>query len=130
MSPSVILPPILSIFSSENDGMLTRTSNVIEERYLGIIFDGDLKFASHVDQIVMKANRVYSLLEIIKFTFVSIDANTIRLLCVTLVCPISDYSSTAWNPYLMTNICKLEAVQRRATKPIPSFYNMSYSEGL
>ena len=30
----------------------------------------------------------------------------------------------------MKNIRKLEAVQRRATKLIPSFYNMSYSERL
>ena len=39
-------------FSSENDGMLTRISTVTKEMDLGI---GDLKFTSHVDQIVMKA---------------------------------------------------------------------------
>ena len=30
----------------------------------------------------------------------------------------------------MKNIRKLEAVQRRATKLIPSFYNLTYSERL
>ena len=94
---------------------------------MGIVFDGDLKFTSHVNQIVMKANRV---LGTIKRTFISRDANTIRLLYVTLVRPILDYASTVWNPHLMKNIRKLEAVQRRATKLIPSFYNMSYSERL
>ena len=100
---------------------------VVEEKDLGVVFDKDLKFTSHVNQIVMKANRV---LGIIKRTFASRDANTIRLLYVTLVRPILDYASTVWNPHLMKNIHKLEAVQRRATKLIPSFYNLTYSERL
>ena len=64
-----------------------------EDRDLGIVFDEDLKFTSHVNQIVIKAN-------------------ALRLLYVTLVRPISDYSLTVWNPYFMKNINKLEAVQR------------------
>jgi len=50
-------------FSSENDGMLTRISTVTEEIDLGIVFDGDLKFASHVNQIVLKANRVLGIIK-------------------------------------------------------------------
>ena len=50
---------------------------VVEEKDLRVVFDKDLKFTSHVNQIVMKANRV---LGIIKHTFASRDANTIRLL--------------------------------------------------
>ena len=112
-------------FSSENEANMI--SMVVEEKDLGVVFDKDLKFTSHVNQIVMKANRV---LGIIKRTFASRDANTIRLLYVTLVRPILDYASTVWNPHLMKNIRKLEAVQRRATKLIPSFYNLTYSERL
>jgi len=62
--------------------------------------------------------------------FASRDAHTIRLLHTTLVHPILDYAWTIWNPYLMKDICKLEAVQRRATKLIPSFHNMAYSQRL
>ena len=69
----------------------------------------------------MKANRV---LGIIKRTFASRDAHSVRLLYVTLVHPILDYLLTVWNPYLMKNIRKLEAAQSRATKLIPSFYNI------
>ena len=42
----------------------------------------------------------------------------------------AQFWSTVWNAHLMKNICKLEAVQRRATKLIPSFYNLTYSERL
>ena len=66
-------------------------SMVVEEKDLGVVFDKNLKFTSHANQIVMKANRV---LGIIKRTFASRDANTIRLLYVTLVRPILDYAST------------------------------------
>ena len=44
---------------------------VEEEKDLGIVFDGQLKFSSHINQIVMKVNRV---LGIIKRTFASRDA--------------------------------------------------------
>ena len=71
---------------------------VAEEKDLGIVFDGQLKFSSHINQTVAKANRV---LGIIKRTFASRDANTIRLLYITLVRPILDYGSTVWNPHLM-----------------------------
>jgi len=100
---------------------------VAEEKDLGIVFDGQLKFSSHINQTITKANRV---LGIIKRTFASRDANTIRLLYITLVRPILDYGSTIWNPHLMKNIRKLEAVQRRATKLISSFNNLTYFERL
>ena len=83
-------------FSSEIEANMI--SMVVEEKDLGVVFDKDLKFTSHVNQIVMKANRV---LGIIKRTFASRDANTIRLLYVTLVRPILDYASTVWNPHLI-----------------------------
>ena len=58
-------------------------SMIVEGTDLVVAFDKDLKFTSHVNQIVMKANRV---LGIIKRTFASRDANTIRLLYVTYSC--------------------------------------------
>ena len=39
-------------------------------------------------------------------------------------------ASTIWNPYFMKDIRKLEAVQRRATKLIPSLHDMTYSQRL
>jgi len=104
--------------------MSTRISAVLEERDLSIVFDGDLKFTSHVNQIVMKVNRS---LGIIKRTFAS---HCKIVVCYSCSPNFGLYSSTVWNPYLMKNIHKLEVVQRRATKLILSFYNMSYSERL
>ena len=61
--------------------MLTRISTVAEERDLGIVFGWDLKFTSHVNQIVIEAKRV---LGIIKHTFASGDAHTLKLFFLLL----------------------------------------------
>lgn len=72
-----ILSVIMSLhtdyyFSSENEA----NAAVIEEKDLGIVFNKESKFTSHVNQIVMKTNRV---LGAIKWTFTSRDVNMIRL---------------------------------------------------
>ena len=40
-------------------------SMVVEEKDLGVVFDNDLKFTSHVNQIVMKASRVLGIIKCI-----------------------------------------------------------------
>ena len=65
---------------------------------LGITFNSNLQFKSHINRIIHKVNNI---LGIIKCTFRSRDANTIRLFYTTLVRPILDYASTIWNPSLM-----------------------------
>jgi len=55
-------------------------STVTEERDLGIVIEGDLKFTSHVNEIVMKANKVLGT------TIISKDANTIRFSVVHNPC--------------------------------------------
>ena len=107
-------------FSPEDDGMLTRISTLTEKRDLGIVFNRDLKFTFHVNQIVMKANRI---LGTIKRIFACRDANTINCcMCVTLVHPIFGLCINCLEPSSYENIRRLEAVQRRATKLAPSFY--------
>ena len=52
------------------------------------------------------------------------------ILYKSLVRPILEYASPVWSPYLKKDIMRLEKVQRRATKLIPSLHNLSYSERL
>jgi len=66
----------------------------------------------------------------IKRNFNSSDPIIIRSLYTTLVRPILDYASTIWNPYHLGNIRELEKIQRRATKLIPTFQNLPYSDRL
>ncbi len=47
-----------------------------------------------------------------------------------LIRPKLEYAQAVWNPYLQGSIYAIEAVQRRATKLIPGFSNLKYSERL
>jgi len=74
--------------SNNDDDSAHPITIVSSERDLGITFDKDLKFTDHLNLVVQKAN---SVLGIIKLTFTCRDANTIRLLYITLIRPILDY---------------------------------------
>ena len=102
-------------------------STVQEEKDLGVTFDENLHFKTHINQIIHKANNV---LGTIKRNFNSRDPVVIRLLYTTLVRPILDYASTIWNPHLLGKIHELENIQRRATKLIPTLQNLPYSDRL
>ena len=45
-----------------------------------------------------------------------------------LIRPKLEYAQAVWNPYHQGSIYASEAVQRRATKLIPGFSNLEYSE--
>ena len=52
------------------------------------------------------------------------------LLFRALVRPILEYAQSVWSPYLKKHIDMIENVQRRSTKVIPGFKNLTYEERL
>jgi hypothetical protein len=58
------------------------------------------------------------------------DKDTILRLYKSLVRPQLEYCIQVWNPYLKQDIEKLEKVQRRATKMIWGYKDLSYEERL
>ena len=63
---------------------------------------------------------------LIRRTFTYIDEPTFLMLYKALVRPHLEYANSVWNPY----ITALENVQRRATKLIPGFKDMTYENRL
>ncbi|MCL4119882.1 UNVERIFIED_CONTAM: hypothetical protein GTU68_034584 [Idotea baltica] len=63
-------------------------------------------------------------------TFQYLDKKTFVPLYKSIVRKHLDFASSAWYPYKVKHIEQIEAVQRRATRQIPSFKNMSYPERL
>ena len=47
-----------------------------------------------------------------------------------LIRPTLEYAVAVWNPHLSRDVDAVESVQRRTTKIIPGFRNMSYEERL
>ena len=97
------------------------------EKDIGVHIDSNLNFDKHINYSINKANRV---LAITKRTFDYMDEEIFLQLYKGLVRPQLEYASSVWAPHLMKHIDALEAIQRRATKQIPGFEHLSYSERL
>ena len=105
----------------------TTLMETTEEKDLGVLIDKDLKFTSHIKSIVAKANRMIGL---IKISFESIDKEMFLILYKALVRPLLEYCVHSWSPHFETDITLLENVQRRATRMVREFSQLSYEERL
>ena len=105
---------------SMNEKQLT----VVEkEKVLGVLLSNNLKFNEHIDKMVSKAN---SILGLIKRTFHHWTKEGFSMVYRTYVRPHLEYAVQAWSPQTRGNINKVEKVQRRATKLVPSIKHLSY----
>ena len=101
--------------------------HVVDMKDLGVLFDSDLSFCTHIHEKIKKA---YHMLGIINRNFKNIDKSTFLLLYNSLVRSILEFSNSVWNPYKKYLIAAIERVQKRATKMIGSCKKMPYSERL
>ena len=98
-----------------------------QEKDLGVTINRSGKSSVQCGIAVKKANAVLGMIKR-NITFKSKE-NMVRLY-KSLVRPRLEYCVQAWNPYLQKDIEKLERVQRRATKLIEGFRNLSYEARL
>ena len=101
--------------------------HVFEEKDLGVIFDSELKFEEHISAKVQKANAIAGL---IRRSFTYLDGQLFKKLFSSFVRPHLEYACAVWSPFLKKNITAIENVQRRGTKLIDGFFNLTYDERL
>ncbi len=94
---------------------------------LGVTITSNLKFSQHCKEAACKAIKMLGFINI-NFSFKNKDI--ILPMCISLARLHLEYAVQFWSPHCAKNIAKLEAVQRRATKMIPSLRNKSYEERL
>ena len=94
---------------------------------LGVIFDKNLKFDSHIDK---KVNKAYSILGFINRNFRNMNLKSFVLIYKSMVRSHVEYTNSVWSPYKIMDIEKIEKVQKRATKMINSIKNLSYENRL
>lgn len=91
---------------------------------LGVIFDTDLNFSSHIDDIVRKANStLFCMLRNIKCS----DKEILLRLYKSYVLPRLEYCSPVWSPHLKKDILKIEKVQHVFTRLL--WYRISHPLG-
>ncbi len=94
---------------------------------LGVKIASNLKF---LQQCIDAANRANRMLGFIKRNFLFKEKYVILPLYNSLVRLHLEYAVQFWSLHHAKDIAKLEGVQRRATKIIPSLRNKSYEERL
>ena len=105
----------------------TTLATTKKEKDLGVLITPNLKPTEQVTQAASVAN---SMLGKIRRTFSCLDQHILVPIYKALVRPRMEFAVQAWCPYLQKDILKLEKVQRRATKLIPSIAGLPYEERL
>ena len=120
-------PPETNYTMRQSDNTILDIKDETTERDLGVAIDNHLNFKLHISQTVSQTNR---LLGMIRRSFEHLDQETFLYLYKGLIRPKLEYAQAVWNPHLQGSIYAIEAVQRRATKLVPGFSNLEYSERL
>ena len=82
-------------------------------RDLGIHFQSNLRFSTHLDVITLRARKaLFCLFRAVK----SSDFIILLKLYKSCVVPLLEYGSPIWNPYLKKDIDKIESVQKLFTR--------------
>ena len=105
----------------------TVIDNIDSYKDLSIISDNQLKFHLHTTEVAVKANR---LLGLIKKSFDYLDSDMLTKLFTAFVRPTLEYSNAVWGPFFVLDQRKVEKVQRRATRLLPSLRDKQYEERL
>jgi hypothetical protein len=107
-----------------NDADLTKVNEIKD---LGVLFNSNLNFSYHISGIISKAKQRLFLLQ---KCFVSSSSNALILAYTIYVLPLLEYCSQVWSPQHVTEINRVESVQRTFTKRLKDFQGLSYSERL
>ena len=97
------------------------------QKDLGVLISNDLKVAAQCQESVNKANKI---LGVIKRSVMHKSVEVVSLLYKAYVLPCLEYCMQAWSPYIRKDVEKLERVQRRASKIIPSIRQLNYIDRL
>ena len=102
-------------------------SPVSRERDLGVVVTADLKSSA---QCVAAEQKAHKMLGYIKRVFRYRNARTVLALYRALVRPLLEYAAPFWSPTKREDVARLERVQARATKLVPSIRNKGYQRRL
>ena len=94
---------------------------------MGVVISNDLKFSKQCIEAEKKAQRM---LGYIKRQFGFRNKEIVLTLYNSLVRPHLEYAVQFWCPSFRKDIIRLERVQARATKLIPSIRHLSYEDRL
>jgi ribonuclease P/MRP protein subunit RPP40 len=100
---------------------------ISETKDLGVFFDSNLSFKTHISSVIANAKQR---LFLIHKSFIASEPAALILAYKTYVLPILDYCSPVWSPHHVSEIKRLESVQRLFTRRLRGFQSLSYADRL
>ena len=95
---------------------------VNDHSYLGVLLSSSMSFSPHINNIVVKASKM---LNFIRRNLSKCSKEVKSTAYLSLVHPILEYSSSVWDPYLLSDIQSIEKAQRCAAQWVSSDYKFS-----
>ena len=117
-------PSLLNPYLLENGDKMKEVS---VSKDLGVKFDNDGSFSTHIEEKVKKASKISGY---IFRTFLTRHRTPLIRMLKTLVIPIIEYGSVLWNPADQHSINCIEAVQQHYTAKIAGLQQLDYWERL
>ena len=77
---------------------------------LGVTFDSQLNFVTHIND---KVNKAYSILGIIRRNFTFLDKNSFLVIYKSLVRSHLEYANCIWSPHTSQDIINVEKFQKK-----------------
>ena len=107
-----------------DDQILTSLSKTLD---LGVTFDSDLKFKSQINIACGKAKqRLY----LLRKKIITTNPDLLIMVYKMYVLPILMYCSPIWSPQTYEDCLKLEKIQKKFTKTLVGYGELSYAERL
>ena len=95
---------------------------------LGVLVDDCLKFHLHVNHIHIVSSAFTRANYLILKCFNSRNVQILLRAFKVYVLPIIEYATSVWSPHVVTDIRKVESVQRKFTKRLPGCSHLSYPD--
>jgi len=114
-----------SEYTLQQDDKTFKLETVDKEKDLEICVTKNMKAAT---QCKAAAQQAMNVLRTIKRHFFRIDEPTFLILYKSYVRPHLQYCVQVWSPHFRKDIACLEQVQKRATKLVSGFKNLSYED--
>ena len=89
---------------------------------LGVTFEPDLKFKTHINLVCVKAKQK---LYFMRKRILSVNDDLLITIYKMYVLPILMYCSPVWSPQTHDDILKLEKIQKKFTKSLPGYRERS-----
>ena len=100
---------------------------VESHKHLGLEFSYDVKWTTHIDNIISRAHKKMSLLKKLKF---KVNRKTLSQLYIVYIRPLLEYAADVWSGCSQTDIDKIERVQLEAARIVTGLTIISSKESL